>query len=161
MTQHKDDKEQPFLSRWSTRKLEKDDTIEQVKVAETQIPSKVEPQPVNDENEETVPIWQQADADPALKKAALRALLRQPELNVLDGLNEYDDDFTQFASLGNIVTHEMKRVAKWVTDEHVDKDSASQPPSSTPVEPDREEVGDDVTQEDPDKDKHAEDNDIA
>lgn len=40
----------------------------------------------------------------------LLGILGNSHFNVLDGLNEYDDDFTSFSPLGNLVTHEMKRL---------------------------------------------------
>lgn len=39
----------------------------------------------------------------------LKYLFERPEFSTLDGLNEYDDDFTTFVDLSNILTHEMKR----------------------------------------------------
>lgn len=43
-----------------------------------------------------------------LRTAALRKLFHQPEFNVIDQLDDYCDDFTQFAPLGNILTAELK-----------------------------------------------------
>jgi hypothetical protein len=47
-----------------------------------------------------------------LRQQALRILFRQPAYNITDGLNDYDGDYTQFAGLGSVVTHEMKRLLK-------------------------------------------------
>jgi hypothetical protein len=47
-----------------------------------------------------------------LRQKALRILFRQPASNITDGLNDYDDDYTQFAGLGDCVTHEMKRMLR-------------------------------------------------
>jgi hypothetical protein len=47
-----------------------------------------------------------------LRRQALRKLFSQPAFNVTDGLNDYDEDYTKFAGLGNIITHEMKRMLK-------------------------------------------------
>ena len=47
-----------------------------------------------------------------LRHRAMRKLFGQPEFNITDGLNDYDEDYTQFASLGNVMTHEMKRMLK-------------------------------------------------
>ena len=47
-----------------------------------------------------------------LRRLALRKLFSQPSFNITDGLNDYDEDFKQFAGLGNIVTHEMKRLLR-------------------------------------------------
>jgi len=45
-----------------------------------------------------------------LRTLALRKLFHMPAFNVTDGLNDYDEDYTGFAGLGNVVTHEMKRM---------------------------------------------------
>ncbi|MBT3815406.1 MAG: hypothetical protein HOG92_04270, partial [Methylococcales bacterium] len=37
-------------------------------------------------------------------------LLQKKEFTILDGLNEYDEDYTFFESRGNIITHEMKKI---------------------------------------------------
>ncbi len=44
----------------------------------------------------------------ALRKKALRQLFMSAQFNVLDGLNDYDDDFTTFEALGDIVTSDMR-----------------------------------------------------
>jgi hypothetical protein len=44
----------------------------------------------------------------ALRKVALRQVFRQPIYNVRDGLDDYDDDYTIFAPLGDTVTSDMK-----------------------------------------------------
>ena len=43
-----------------------------------------------------------------LRKVALRKLFNGAVFNQRDGLDDYDDDFTSFAKLGNIVTADMK-----------------------------------------------------
>ena len=111
-----DEHEQGFLSRWSRRKLDQDSAEEE----ESLTPATEEPvetveasdQITDTDSEQEKPIWQRDDVDEETRKSALRALFRKPEFNVRDGLNEYDDDFTKFASLGNVVTHEMKRMLK-------------------------------------------------
>lgn len=44
----------------------------------------------------------------ALRKLALRKLFSSEVFNIRDGLDEYDDDFTQFEALGDLVTSDMK-----------------------------------------------------
>ena len=110
----KSDDEQGFLSRWSQRKLEEPDA----EALEPEAEVKAEPVDDNQDVEHVVPdekdlhIWQQKDADPDMKKRALAALFKQPEFNERDGLNDYDEDYTSFPSLGNVVTQEMKRMLK-------------------------------------------------
>ncbi len=56
------------------------------------------------------------DVDAGLRRIALRKLFQSPKFNVLDGLDDYCDDFTQFPPLGAIVTadmrHQLERAAK-------------------------------------------------
>ena len=44
----------------------------------------------------------------ALRKAALRKLFHCDVFNVCDGLDDYDDDYTQFTNLGSVVTSDMR-----------------------------------------------------
>lgn len=46
----------------------------------------------------------------ALRQAALRKLFHLPEFNVVDGLNDYDGDYTQFEQLGEVVTRFQQRM---------------------------------------------------
>jgi hypothetical protein len=105
-----------FLSRWSRKKLDPQDESSTTSAAEQAafeppVTDDVPPETVT-ETAETKPIWQRDDVDESSKLAALRNLFRKAEFQQLDGLNEYDDDFTQFPSLGKVVTHEMKRMLK-------------------------------------------------
>lgn len=43
-----------------------------------------------------------------LRRVALRKLFHSAELNIVDGLDEYAEDFTQFEALGDIITADMK-----------------------------------------------------
>ena len=47
----------------------------------------------------------------ALRRRALRKLFSSAVFNIPDGLDDYDDDFTSFAALGDIVTSDMKHQA--------------------------------------------------
>ena len=47
-----------------------------------------------------------------LRRRALRKLFTSAVFNVPDGLDDYDDDFTSFAALGDIVTADMKHQAE-------------------------------------------------
>lgn len=53
-------------------------------------------------------LFMSPEVDENLKKLALRKLFKSPFFNVVDGLNDYDDDFTTFELLGDIVTSDMK-----------------------------------------------------
>ena len=54
-----------------------------------------------------------------LRTQALRKLFHLPAFNVTDGLNDYDEDYTRFADLGNVVTQEMQRMLKRELDAEV------------------------------------------
>jgi hypothetical protein len=43
-----------------------------------------------------------------LRNQALRKLFMSSQFNVLDGLNDYDDDFRNFEALGDIITSDMR-----------------------------------------------------
>jgi hypothetical protein len=43
-----------------------------------------------------------------LRRLALRKLFHGPEFNVVDGLDDYDGDYTSFAKLGDVITSEMR-----------------------------------------------------
>ena len=43
-----------------------------------------------------------------LRTTALRKFFRLPAFNIVDGLDDYDDDFTSFEALGDIITADMK-----------------------------------------------------
>ena len=43
-----------------------------------------------------------------LRKQALRKLFGSPGFNIRDGLDDYDDDFRNFAALGDLITSDMK-----------------------------------------------------
>ncbi len=48
------------------------------------------------------------EVEESIRKLALRKLFKAPFFNIRDGLNDYDEDFTTFAELGDIVTSDMK-----------------------------------------------------
>ncbi len=69
-----------------------------------------------------------------LRKRALRKLFHSEVFNIRDGLDEYDDDYTQFEKLGDIVTSDMhhqmemearRRAEQLLQDEEQQADTAS------------------------------------
>jgi hypothetical protein len=44
-----------------------------------------------------------------LTDVVLKQVLQKKEFSILDGLNEYDENYTFFESRGAIITHEMKK----------------------------------------------------
>lgn len=47
-----------------------------------------------------------------LRKLALRKLFHSSRFNICDGLDDYDEDFTKFAKLGDIITADMRQRAE-------------------------------------------------
>jgi len=60
-----------------------------------------------DENSDFSPFMSSGVSD-QLRNLALRKLFHTPVFNIRDGLNEYDEDYTTFEKLGDIITSDMK-----------------------------------------------------
>ena len=107
------DRDEDFLARWSRRKAET-----RHPTASTAEPAADEPSPPGDED---MPPLESLDAESdytpflsprvseELQRVALRKLFRTPSFNLRDGLDDYDEDFTTFVGLGELVTAEMRR----------------------------------------------------
>lgn len=70
-----------------------------------------------------------------LRVQALRKLFHLPAFNVTDGLNDYDEDYTQFTGLGNVVTQEMRRMLKRELEAEVVPETEPVAKTEPPVEP--------------------------
>lgn len=119
-----------FMSRWSRRKAAaRQPAVEATKTGEVEAtaPPAVTPvdEPAADRatasvDESDLPPLESLDADSdyrgflsprvseKLQRLALRKLFLSGGFNVRDGLDDYDDDFTQFEPLGNIITADMR-----------------------------------------------------
>ena len=113
------------LSRWSRRKLEVEQeslNVEQASAPEAGV-SPIEPvaeeieAPLTDADMPDVEsLTEESDfsgfmssgVSDELRNLALRKLFRAPVFNIRDGLDEYDEDYTSFEKLGDIVTCDMK-----------------------------------------------------
>lgn len=108
-----------------------------------------------------------------LRKAALKHLFGLPALNITDGLNDYDEDYTTFEPLGDIVTSDMRfhaeRKARLAEEEEARKlaeaaeseeDSDETEASSKEVEqePDAEVIAAEDTADNTDSDEKLSDN---
>jgi ferredoxin len=60
-----------------------------------------------------------------LRKLALRKLFQGSDFNIRDGLDDYDDDYTTFAPLGDIVTTDMKHMMKVEARRQLEKSQTS------------------------------------
>jgi hypothetical protein len=131
--------EESFVARWSRRK------IETRREPEQNVPN-VRPEPDNglDSVDEALPqpIIEPTDADmpplealdehsdysgflspkvsEELRRRALRKLFQMPKFNLVDGLDDYAEDYRSFEALGDIITadmrYQMERQAQKVRD---------------------------------------------
>lgn len=125
------DNKESVLSRWSRRKLE---TEQLAPIAEESVPLDIEAdlnaadQAAAEAEAEEKPVLTDADmpdiesldensdfsgfmsagVSDKLRNLALRKLFKAPVFNIRDGLDEYDEDYTYFEKLGDIVTCDMK-----------------------------------------------------
>jgi hypothetical protein len=124
-----------LLSRWSRRKLQSREVNEQEdeQLKQGQEQSLDEPENLDAENqpaaeEESEPVLTDADmpdidtlhedsdftpfmspgVSDRLRNLALNKMFHAPVFNIRDGLDEYDEDYTSFEALGDIVTCDMK-----------------------------------------------------
>jgi len=143
--------DEPFLRRWSKRKLENSTTAEEradavvpqpASAYQPQQPGQVEPETVPSQKEltdEDMPPLETLDehsdysgflspkVSETLRRQALRKLFHFQQFNITDGLNDYDDDYTQFENLGNTITHEMKRLLERETQALREKEIDEEP----------------------------------
>ena len=73
-----------------------------------------------------------------LRRRALRKLFLSAAFNVPDGLDDYDDDFTSFQALGDIVTSDMKHQAEMEAERAKQAQAEAEPASEL-----RDESGED------------------
>jgi hypothetical protein len=142
-----------FIARWSRRKLDAQKPPgEKISDPETALTSVHDISQLTDAD---MPALESLNEDSdytgflspkvseALRKQALRKLFQSPVFNIRDGLDDYDDDFTSFAKLGDIVTADMKyqlereaqRLQQHLEAEMTEEDSdgAPNPPTANPA----------------------------
>lgn len=110
-----------FLARWSRRKGDARTEKRQPVAAEEPLKtSATAAEPVAPKTDADMPPLETLDersdysdflspgVSEKLRQAALRKLFHLPHLNVVDGLDDYAEDYTVFAPLGDIVTADMR-----------------------------------------------------
>ena len=123
------DSKESVISRWSRRKLEADKLVPVVEEsapmetgvdlnAADQAAAEAEAKPVLTDadmpdieslNEDSdFSGFMSTGVSDELRNLALRKLFAAPVFNIRDGLDEYDEDYTYFEKLGDIVTCDMK-----------------------------------------------------
>ena len=116
-----------FLTRWSRRKREANQDAVQEKPAGQDAPvpdATADREPTDADMPSVESLDTDSDYSPffspkvseELRRVALRKLFKSAVFNVRDGLDDYDEDFRSFASLGDIITadmrHQMERQAE-------------------------------------------------
>jgi hypothetical protein len=120
-------RDEGFLSRWSRRKRDAIAPEKLANVAARADPQRIAPTPaqdapesVNEKTDADMPpietLNENSDYSPflspkvsqKLRSVALRKLFHKTGFNIRDGLDDYDDDFTLFEPLGNIITSDMR-----------------------------------------------------
>jgi Protein of unknown function (DUF3306) len=159
---HRDTESEPsaegFAERWSRRKQEagRDEAEAEAQPVQTPLAAT---EPARELTDDDMPPVDSLDehsdfgaflspgVSEQLRTLALRKLFRLPGMHLRDGLDDYDDDFTQFRELGNTITHEMRRMLERelqrsgdaadspeIETETVSAEASEQPPDNLPVE---------------------------
>jgi len=123
------DSNESVLSRWSRRKLEADELesaieesvspngeIDQTLPATEEVDAVEKPLLTDADMPDIESLDEDSDfsgfmstgVSDELRNLALRKLFKAPVFNIRDGLDEYDEDYTYFEKLGDIVTCDMK-----------------------------------------------------
>lgn len=112
-----------FLSRWSRRKQrdreqEAEPPVGEDRIAPDPVPASAVEEAVKTDadmpplesitDSSSVADFFSPGVSEQLRKMALRKLFQTAKFNVRDGLDDYDEDFRDFAALGDIVTADMK-----------------------------------------------------
>jgi hypothetical protein len=108
--------EEDFLARWSRRKQLR---REEPETAELPAAPEVEELPAALTDEDMPPLevldensdfsgFMSPEVSEGLRKLALRKLFQSAGFNLRDGLDDYDEDFTSFAKLGDLITCDMR-----------------------------------------------------
>jgi hypothetical protein len=107
------------LSRWTRRKLAVQEEQRQLmqaaeeerlrKEQEASLPTDADMPPVESLTEDSdYSGFMSPKVSESLRRIALRKLFHSAAFNVCDGMDDYDEDFTSFEKLGNIITADMK-----------------------------------------------------
>ena len=129
--------QEPFLRRWSKRKLnsdkspdgESENAVETPVSTGAQLTQTTHAEPVEEPQQtqleltdDDMPPVETLDehsdfsmflspkVSETLRRQALRKLFHFQKFNITDGLNDYDEDYTDFETLGDIIPHDMKRM---------------------------------------------------
>lgn len=74
----------------------------------------------------------------SLRRMALRKLFHSAEFNIVDGLDEYAEDYTNFTALGDIITSDMRHQMEEAAKREAEKLKASVLEETSEPEPEPE-----------------------
>ena len=112
---------QTVIGRWSRLKRGETPAEPQPTPLESPTTAEAQPAPLTDQDMPAVDgldegsdfsCFLSAGVSDGLRRQALDRLFRLPMCGVLDGLNDYDDDYTQLEELGDTVTYQMRQWAE-------------------------------------------------
>ena len=146
------DEERPFLARWSERKqasrqdMDLPEPAPAAAVEAAELPARLDeaaeepPAPLTDAD---LPDPETLDASAdfsgylsegiseQLRQRALRHLFHLPQFHVLDGLNDYDLDYTSYEPLGDLMTADLRY--RLEVEARRQRAAAAEPPAEEPV----------------------------
>lgn len=118
-----------FMRRWSRRKIDDKSGVDEDLLKEKESEKIISAEAVVEEHkvedyktdEDMLPLEQLTEesdfsdflspgVSESLRKQALRKLFHLPFMNIVDGLDDYAEDYSSFLPLGNIIPQEMKRI---------------------------------------------------
>ncbi|MEX0374762.1 DUF3306 domain-containing protein [Spiribacter pallidus] len=175
---------EPFLGRWARRKeaqrreaeasaspepssAEHEPTEPVPHATETAAPAEGEAAPLTDADmpdidslapDSDVSGFFSPGVSEALRRKALRKLFHTARFNVKDGLDDYDEDYTQLQSLGNVETWDMKRQQQRLAErrerrERLEAEAGAEDEGLEPVS-EQPDALDDATESSPMDDSH-------
>lgn len=185
------DSDERFLSRWSRRKLHPEES-EQDEAQKNLSDPAMSNTPLVDSDADLKALAEQEDQQPVLtdddmppieslhedsdfsgfmspgvseelRKLALRKLFKGAAFNVVDGLDDYDEDFSSFEKLGDIITSDMRfqmeRMAESLDQEdtEVEEDGVQKMPEEDAREGDVQEATSSTAKDEPDDKQVIED----
>lgn len=137
--QWRESKQENFLARWSRRKLVQPEegaqsTVDAAKAPEPVLHTEALPLPPLESLDESSDYsgFLSPEVDEELQRLALRKLFGGADFHLRDGLDDYDDDYRSFESLGDIVTAEMRH--RMERELQPDADAAEQAGEKPPAE---------------------------
>jgi len=131
------DKEEPFLSRWSRRKLEGEKPAVGAKpVAVTAAPATGSPPlelPALDSLQGVASEYKEflrPEVDESLRRAALKRLFSDPRFNAMDGLDVYIDDYSKPDPIPEAMMRTLEHARDLLADKEQQETPEKQEPSS-------------------------------